>query len=158
MQPMRALVALPPPGDKFQAFLNSHVLHASTQVNVLPTVVLEAQSSLELIGLITNKCVPFGKTARMAGTYRKQMQPIPTLPQVGLCYFSQNAKLRKPANVRRADYVGSFQVFNFAFTVEYFIESLSSDSETQFRRIFVNYSKNRGQFNWKSLISFCLLA
>ena len=61
--------------ETFQAFLNSRVLHARTQVNVLPTVVLEAQSSLELVDLITNKCVPFGKTASTAGTYRKQMQP-----------------------------------------------------------------------------------
>ena len=53
-----------------------------TQVNVLLTVVLEAQSSLELVDLITNKCVPFGKTARTAGTYRKQMQPVFTATEV----------------------------------------------------------------------------
>ena len=50
-------------------------MHARTQMNVLPTVVLEAQSSPELVDLITNKCVPCGKTARMAVTYRKQKQP-----------------------------------------------------------------------------------
>ena len=38
------------------------------------------------------------------------------------------------------------------FEVEYFSESFSSDSESQFRRIFVNYSENRSKFYRMSLI------
>ena len=71
------------------------MLHARTQVNVLLIVVLEARSSPELVDLITNKCVPFGKTARMAGTYRKQMQPC-----IGLLIYSKNTFCQGVSNDR----------------------------------------------------------